>query len=244
MSSSVIPISRTARIGQKAAAIPVEAILSVGEVNFLWWFIQGSIMDVDTRYALWRAWGMCERHSAAWLSIEAAFRHCHFHGPAIVYAELMAQASRAFAVTEPFAEARLARRLRSRAPCQMCSLGIGPDSQGFCPEERIDRGRDCRQLRTFMESTQAYWRAAVCGRCDGSMAAPRCRAHLLKDLEHIPSLDLRPHRALVANIAGHVARYEASFRWEQRGTDTFEDRAALLSAAGWCGGWRALLAQL
>jgi len=38
-----------------------------------------------------------------------------------------------------------------------------------------------------------------------------------------------------------VTRFGRSFRWELRGTDTGEDRAALISAVGWCSGWRPLL---
>jgi hypothetical protein len=47
---------------------------------------------------------------------------------------------------------------------------------------------------------------------------------------------------LVQRIADHIQRYRESFRWEKRGTETVEDRAALISAAGWCSGWRSLLA--
>jgi len=31
-----------------------------------------------------------------------------------------------------------------------------------------------------------------------------------------------------------------SFRWENRGTETVEDMAALISAVGWCSGWKPL----
>jgi hypothetical protein len=240
----VITFSRVARSAQEIAVRSADSVLSAGEVNFLWWFIQGSIMDVETRRALWRAWGMCERHSLAWLSVEAAFRHCYFHGPAIVYAELMAQASRAFALKGPFAGARLIRRLRSRAPCLTCELGIGPESAGYAPAARVAEGRNLAQLRDFMEVTEAHWRGTVCGSCVGSMAAPRCRIHLLQDLELVPSLSLEPHRELVAKVAEHAGRFDASFRWERRETAVDEDRAALVSAAGWCSGWRALLALL
>lgn len=226
------------------AAGSFEPPLSPGEVNFLWWFIQGSIMDVETRYKLRGAWGLCERHAMAWIAVEAAFRHCHFHGPAIVYAELMASASRALAVAGPFAGTRLARRLRAKNGCLMCELAIGSESPGYAPAYRLEIGRDLSQLRGFVEATEPYWRKAVCGRCDRSMAQVRCRVHLLQDLAQDPLLCLQPHRDLVANVAGYLARYDDSFRWERRGTDTVEDRAALLSAVGWCGGWATLVALL
>lgn len=125
--------------------------LSSGEVNFLWWFIQGSIMDSDVRWSLRHGWGLCDRHTSAWLSVEAAFRH-------------------------------------------------------------------------------------------GYPSPVRCRAHLCAEIEDGAADKLDAHRSLVRYIAHHIRRYNESFVWEMRGSDTVEDRAALISAAGWCGGWRGLLA--
>jgi hypothetical protein len=45
-----------------------------GEINFLWWFIQGSIMNSDTWARLMKSYGFCERHAWIHLSIETSFR--------------------------------------------------------------------------------------------------------------------------------------------------------------------------
>jgi len=37
--------------------------LSDGEVHYLWWYIQGSIMEPHVRWRLRHAWGMCGRHA-------------------------------------------------------------------------------------------------------------------------------------------------------------------------------------
>jgi len=219
----------------------VDAPLSPGEVHFLWWFIQGSIMEPETRRRLSRAWGMCERHGVGALAAEAAFRHGYLHGPAILYADLMARAARAFELAGPFAGERLARRLRSRGPCLMCELGFGPDSESFISRERVEAGRDLSHIRALLTRLERHWRGTVCGRCAGSRAQPRCRVHLIEELGNDPFLDLEPHRSLVYSILEHVERYDASFRWEMQGSDTAEDRASLVSAAGWCSGWGALL---
>ncbi len=222
-----------------------EAPLSPGEVHVLWWFIQGSIMELETRLRLRRAWGMCERHSVAALSTEAAFRHCYLHGPAILYADLMDRAVRAFEMAGPLAGPRLARRLRVRGPCLMCELQLGPNSAGgFISDERVAEGRDLSRFRSFMAESERHWRPTVCGRCACIAAAARCRIHLLEDLERNPATGLAQHRALVARIAAHVKRYSVSLRWERRGTDSAEDRAALVGAVGWCGGWNTLLGVL
>lgn len=63
--------------------------LSDGEVHFLWWFIQGSIMNPETRERLHRAWGMCARHAAALLAVEAAYRHGWMHACALLYLDLI-----------------------------------------------------------------------------------------------------------------------------------------------------------
>lgn len=220
---------------------PAPAPLSPGEVQFLWWFIQGSVMEPQTRRRLWRAWGMCARHAFAWLCAEASFRHGYLHGPAIVYAELMAQALRALSAPPPLAAARVARRLRDRGRCLMCELGYGPGSRGFISAARLAAGRDVAALGEFMARSERHWREDVCGVCAGCASAARCRIHLLREVAGGSLSGLAAHRVRLARMAARAARYSDSFRWERRGTDTAEDRAALVSAAGWCGGWSALL---
>jgi hypothetical protein len=216
--------------------------LSDGEVNFLWWFIQGSVMNPGVRRRLRDAWGMCERHTAAWLALEAAFRHGFMHGPALLYADLMQRALRALDISGPAMAKRVAGRLRSRARCHVCEMAVGTGPQDFVPAERLRIGRDVSELRAFMTGTREYWSQAVCGRCAGTYSKLRCRAHLAADLQK-PGTDLfECNRDLLRRIAHHVGRYDRSFIWENQGTETVEDRSALITAAGWCGGWRGLLA--
>ena len=206
--------------------------LSSGEVNFLWWFIQGSIMEPDVRGSLRRGWGLCDRHTSAWLSVEAAFRHRYLHGPAVLYDDLMERAQAAFELAGPLVERRLAHHLRARGACHLCTLGLGPDSRGFIVGDRLQIGRDSSQLRAFMDETRTFWRETVCGACACSSSAVRCRAHLCAEIEDGAVDKLDAHRSLVRCIARHIRRYNESFVWEMRGTDTVEDRAALISAAG------------
>ncbi len=216
--------------------------LSSGEVHFLWWFIQGSIMNGDTRSKMHRAWGLCDRHTAAWLTVEAAFRHGFFHGPAVLYADLMERAVAAFEVSGPLAAKRVIRRLRSQAGCHICAAGLGPASQGYIETDRLQLGRDVSQLRAFMAETAGSWHKTVCSRCIGTHGVSRCREHLVTDLQRGRVAGLEHNRSMVRQIADHMARFHKSFHWEYRDTETVEDRAALISAAGWCSGWRGLLA--
>lgn len=213
--------------------------LSDGEIHFLWWFIQGSIMELDIRRRLRRAWGFCGRHAWGALAVEAAYRHGYLHGPAVLYMDLMGRALRAFELRGPGQVRRLARRLRATGPCHLCDLNPGRLAGAHVRAERIAEGRDPRALRAFAEQTRRYWWGAVCGRCLGRRSPRRCRPHLVEEASGGDVLDLGAQRAQVQDIVEHLRVYHQSFVWGYHHTETEEDRAALISAVGWCSGWRA-----
>lgn len=215
--------------------------LSDGEIHYLWWFIQGSIMDPGTRWRLRRAWGLCERHAWGALAAEAAFRPNFLHGPAILYEDLLERALHAFELRGPWQTRRLAWGLRVTGPCLMCEMGLGPASRGTARAEIIERGRDSSAIRAFADRTREHWWKGVCGRCLGGGSAPRCRPHLLEAASRGSVIDLPEQRALVEHTLQRLAFYCRSFVWDHRNTETEEDRAALISAVGWCTGWRGLL---
>jgi hypothetical protein len=232
-------------VGSANAAAPVPAKLSApalsdGEVNFLWWFMQGSIMDLEVRRALWDGWGLCERHAIGWLTVEAAFRRRYLHGPAIVYAELIARAREALAV-RGWPSRRLRTRLRTKARCHLCALGYGPNSGGYAPPARMQAGRDPANLRAFLRECRPSWRPYVCGHCAGDERRTLCRVHLIESLATLSDAELAGQRRSIDTIAQGAARYESSYRWELRGTDTTVDRGAFVAAVGWCSGWGGLL---
>ena len=215
-----------------------EPPLSDGEVHYLWWFIQGSIMEPDIRWRLRRAWGMCGRHAWGALSAEAAFHYGYLHGSAVLYEDLVSRALRAFRLKGAWQAQRLARRLRATVPCLICEMGLSASSRGMARAELIEEGRDTNALRAFAEETRVYWRRTVCGRCADDGGDPRCRPHLLEEASGDSGARLAEHRALVKDIFEHLRVYRQSFVWEYHGTDAVEDRAALISAVGWCSGWR------
>jgi hypothetical protein len=95
---------------------PHSLAITDGEVNFLWWFIQGSIMNPETWEGLMRGGGFCERHAWVHLSIEMAFRDRYLLGPAILYRALIDRFVRALRRRQPVSPAEAGRRLRSKAP--------------------------------------------------------------------------------------------------------------------------------
>jgi hypothetical protein len=215
--------------------------LSPGEIHFLWWFIQGSIMNPDTRARMRKAWGFCERHAWGWMAIEAAFRSGYMHGPAVLYEDLMERAVMFFEVSGPMQHSRVRRSLREKGPCLMCEEGYGPDSKGIVKPAIVKQGRDLSGLRSMAQRTQPYWRKAVCGRCAGTASTVRCRKHLLKEAYPSSTMEFSSHKELVIDIFSHLVKYACSYRWEFRGTRTEEDEASLISAVGWCSGWKLLL---
>lgn len=151
----------------------------------------------------------------------------------------MERALRAFALRGPGQVRRLARRLQATDPCHLCDLNLGQVAGAHVRAERIAEGRDPRALRAFAEHTRRYWWRAVCGRCLGDGSTPRCRPHLLEEASRAGPIDLGAQRAQVKYIVEHLTVYHQSFVWGYHGTETDEDRAALISAVCWCSGWRA-----
>jgi len=215
--------------------------LSPGEIHFLWWFIQGSIMNPDTRERMRKAWGFCERHAWGWMAVEAAFRTGYLHGPAVLYEDLMERAVIFFDVYGPIQNARVRSRLRNKGPCLMCEEGYGADSKGIVKPAVVEQGRDLTELRLMAQRTLPYWREAVCGHCAGTASTVRCRKHFLNEA-HLGSVkEFHSHKELVTELLSRLVKYARSFQWEFRGTRTEEDTAALIMAVGWCSGWGTLL---
>lgn len=198
-------------------------------------------MDVETRWRLRRAWGLCGRHGWGALATEAAFRGGFLHGPAVLYLDLMERGFQAFRVRGALQTRRLARRLRATGPCMMCEMGLDQRSRGAARQELIAEGRDPSQILRFADKTRRYWRKTLCGRCVGHGSFPLCRPHLLEETSRGFVDDPAEHCALVKYILEHLRIYKQSFVWGYHGTETEEDEAALISAVGWCSGWQTWL---
>lgn len=215
--------------------------LSDGEIHYLYWFIQGSIMSPDVRQRLRRAWGFCERHAWGYVLVEAAFCRGYMHGASLLYEDLLTPALSISRMRGPLQNWRLVKDLRNRGPCPMCKMGFGPHSKGIASPELVKRGRDITELGKLADSTETYWQKTICGRCAKNGSAQRCRRHLIEDASKGLVDTFFTHSTLVEYIFCHLSRYHRSFRLEFQGTQTAEDVAALISAVGWCSGWRAFL---
>lgn len=215
--------------------------LSGGEIHYLYWFIQGSIMVPHIRQRLRRAWGFCDRHAWGYLLVEAAFYRGYMHGASLLYEDLLFRALSVFNLGDPFKYWRLQRRLERKGPCPMCEMGFGPHSKGVARAYIIETGRSASELYVLAHSTQQYWEGTICGRCMGDGSVQRCRPHLIQDISFGLIKELSIHKRLVNYIYDHIRLYHRSFRLEYQGSGTIEDMAALISAVGWCSGWKTFL---
>lgn len=156
----------------------------------------------------------------------------------------MERALGAFELRGPWGARRAAWRLRETGPCVMCEMNLQRVSGGFAPEALVRAGREPRELCALAMQTKELWWPTVCGRCLGTPARARCRPHFREGAMAGPVVEVAEHRALVQHIVKHMAAYSRSFRWEDRDTETDADRAALISAVGWCSGWHGLMAMV
>lgn len=197
-------------------------------------------MSPMTRERLWNGWGMCERHSWAFIAVESAFRGDYLMGPAILYEDLMHRALVKFVPRGFLKPRKVQKGLSNRGPCLLCEMKYGRNSKGAGGPELLNKGRDLTEFKTLAQKTSHYWEKTVCGLCAENSSIQRCRHHLIESLSQGHINDLYPHVKLVDYIARHIKIYMLSFRWENRGTETIEDTAALISAVGWCSGWKPL----
>jgi len=215
--------------------------LSDGEIHYLYWFIQGSIMVPNIRRRLRRAWGFCERHAWGYILVEVAFCRGFMHGASLLYEDLLFLGLSAFNIKGPLKNWRVMKNLISRGPCPMCEMGFGPYSKGIVRSEIIERGRDITELYALARKTETYWEKTICGRCTGNKSDNRCRRHLIEDISNGLTDQLSNNKALIDYIYCHISLYHRSFRLEFQGSQTEEDMSALISAVGWCSGWKTFL---
>jgi hypothetical protein len=220
-----------------AADHNIRGYLSNGEVHYLWYFMQGSIMDPDVRRQLRNSWGFCQRHMAGWLIIESAFHNNYLHGPSILLDDLIGRAQKhLYRYQVPMVAAV---RLRNKKPCLMCSLGYNKKSTGYANANIMRRGLDMSYLRQYAHETGIYWRKFVCPQCvgDPENEGILCRTHLIHELSQNKNSSINSQSASIDYLHEQLTFFSRSFRWEYRGTETSECKASLISVAGWLSGW-------
>ncbi len=215
------------------------------EILVLAWFSASSMQDPEVRARLWAAWGMCPRHSLGFVAVEASIYHGWLFAPAILYEDLMERAAGALEPRRVNGRWRTIAALQPSEPCLLCADGLTAAAQApATAASLVGAARDLAPLRGLAAVLRPHWQPWVCGRCSGSGGPLRCRPHLIADLTARSAVDLAVQRATVQELVYHLHAYARSFGWATRGTESDADRAALLGAIGWCGGWELILRYL
>jgi hypothetical protein len=201
------------------------------EAKQLWWFCDGAIMDVGTRDRLWRARGLCPRHSWMFFCAEIELKWQPL-GVAVLYADLAGRM-----VDSLGHRWSRTRALRTRDTCPTCDfVGSTAQTTGFADER--DRMAAGTRTADWVAASRPVWSGVVCARCEPAPARSRavpCRMHLLAD----------PTSEALARVTDYLpslaARLRACVRTmtHEGPPHTPDSDAALVEALGWFAGWRA-----
>jgi hypothetical protein len=202
--------------------------LTSAEVKQLWFFLDGSVQELEVRRRLRRGWGFCPRHTWCLAVTEAVFRS-DLRATAILYEDLLVNAATALA-RPAFRPSRILRRLRPGEPCLTCDYVAiaSPDPLYAGRLARVNRRERFTQL---LVDASPIWLERSCPACIGGSGL-LCRPHLLAQRD-------RPPRSLPPDLrmlAVRLADYRKSTRWQGRPA-TLAERASWVEALGWFAGW-------
>jgi hypothetical protein len=197
------------------------------EVEHLWWFLDGTIMQPDVRHDLWRSWGLCTRHAWAHAVVECELRYQPL-STAILYRDLLGRAVRRLRAHRPWPLIR--RALRAGGLCPTCAfVRSGEPKRRFA--EQTAQVNAAARFREYVQEGHPVWNEHGCPAC-GLSGGPQCRRHLVDGAG-------KPDQAAADYLADVTARLDSftdSMTW-QGPPQTPERVAALVEALGFIAGW-------
>ena len=220
--------------GERLDAGPLS--ITDGEVNFIDGFMHDGSIGAESGLQLMRYWGYCERHAWVSLAVEMSALHGFCSRSASLYTDILQQGSAALAGNN---RRVVTKQLREGGSCMICTAN--PRWRGLLSRAELAEAKDTLPLRDFAQGCAPFWRQDCCPRCiTGVTGGHMCRRHMSEALSEGASLDLANERKYLMNMLARLENYAWSFSWGFRGLDGPEDRAALISAIGWCSGWVSL----
>jgi hypothetical protein len=228
-------------IGEPGARAMAPFALTDGEANCILGFIHDGSIAAEPWHQLMGAWGYCEHHAWASLAVEMSALEGFVSRSAFLYLDLLRQAVAILAPKASRTRRVVARRLAAHNPCMLCE--INPRRRGWLSDAELSKAKDQTRLRQFAESLAPLWQVNYCPQCNGAERGGRlCRRHLEATIRANQSVNLDDDYQYLSNLLMHVETYAKSFMWAHRDSEGPDDRAALLSAIGWCSGWSNLAA--
>jgi putative (di)nucleoside polyphosphate hydrolase len=207
-----------------------------GEVNFIEGFTHDGSIGAECGLQLMGYWGYCERHAWVSLAVEMSMLHGFCSRSASLYVDILKQASTTLAGNNQRA---VAKQLKENGSCMICNAN--PRWRGLLSHAELAKAKDPSPLQSFAEMSATFWQADCCPRCIAGVAGGHlCRRHTIEALNEGILLDRKHEREYLLNVLARLENYAWSFSWGFRGIDGPGDRAALISAIGWCSGWSSL----
>lgn len=204
--------------------------LSLAEVKQLWWFLDGGIMEVDTRHHLWRSWGFCPRHTWSYALVECQIRAgLAFFGTAILYEDLTRRAARSLRHARLLPRWLIRRRLRARDSCFTCDFcKFARDDPDYVPaQERINR---LDRFRERLIENRDLWEDRSCPFCFGGHGLV-CRQHILLGADVPDGIS-----SALSSLADRLHAFGWSMTWGARPA-TRSEEASWVEVLGWFAGW-------
>jgi hypothetical protein len=219
-----------------ASVEPADLDLTLAEVKHLWSFLDGSIMNVDTRHHLWRSWGFCPRHTWCSAVADCAYRLCP-RSTVVLYEDLTQRAAATLGRPAIRTATRL-NRIRPRDTCFTCDYVAyaSGDPTYSRRQQRVNRRQKFNEL--LLEAEPVWW-ARSCPICLGG-DGPICRLHLLDAGAHTPASvaeALDDAARQLDDIARRLAVFGKSMTWHGPVADA-RQRASWIEALGWFAGWQ------
>lgn len=209
---------------------PDDIDATVAEVKRLWWFHDGSIMNVGVRHHLWASWGSCPRHTWLYAISEVELRGGGLLGTAAVRGPAWQGCGRGprptAAASSPCGRPAVAGQLL-HLRLHRAHGGAGTTlRRSHRPGERAVAGAaDARP------AAGTVWRPRACPACLGGDGIP-CRPHLLAGAIDPPrDLDRR-----LGALRVRTAKFLRSQTWRPPSLTPLE-RIAWLEALGFFAGW-------
>jgi hypothetical protein len=204
------------------------------EVKQLWWFLDGAIMNVETRHHLWRSWGLCPRHAWGYAVSEVELRGGLPFSTAILYEDLTRRAAE-LAGRRLLPWARVRSQLESHDSCFTCDFVAGRaggqlETDEARWEETAARMNQRRRTVPLVGASSDLWCSHACRLCLGG-DGPVCRRHLLEGVAPPGALDDE-----LENLAARLRTFVRSLtvRGAVAGA---REQTSWIEALGWFGGW-------